>query len=495
MMTFALAPSPKWYFLDAQGAPAAGGKINTFSSGDQTTPKFVFSDPSGMFPYLDPIILDATGGSPVPMYWETTTAGLYYIVVTDANDNIIFDLNNFPIAGGGGVTPITSSIDLGNHVINGAFLFIDAPTTADSLISPIPADSITRIAPASGFFNNGSGEYVPDLLNNLSGWIFAQKGGAGETSSIQFVDVAVLGQPFPINPSANATRYFSYSLQIAGSPQTAAFLYQTVPGVETFQNELLTVSFDIQSTANGVGSFEILQFYGIGGSASTSVSQNFNFVAGIGQWSRPMFQISVPNIIGKTKGINGDDSIQIIINFPINVIGTFNITNIQVQRGNFSAAPYIYQDYNQDQFKVLIDLMTFGNAIFPTGEVKWMSIAEGGTTPVPIPGWIFIESVLQTLGSLSSGASYAGIQFQNLYSQWWNSFPQSECIVSGGRGLTAAADFGANKQMTVPQHILGTSLVGAGVSLFANTPFATFTPNGFSGIGTGNFYLFLYVKI
>lgn len=474
--TFAIAPSPKWYFLDATGKPAAGGFLYTYDNLDQTTPRFVYSDPGGQFPYTDPIELDGTGGTPVPIYWDVTTQGLYYIVVTDAAGNIIFALNNFPIAGSGGVSPITTINDIQNHIINGQFIFIDANSSADSLINPITKDTFgTRIAPASGFFNNGVGGYVPVFDGISSGWIFSEQGGAGETSSIQFVDVTPIGMGNPSAPSANATRFFRYNLAVAGSPQTQVRLFQVTPNVETYSGETITVSFDCRGSTAAIGVFEILQSYGTGGtpSAPTNVTHNFNFISGA--WTRISFQINVPSVVGKTKGTNNDDNIQIIWNFPINVLGTFDLTNLQVQRGAFGTVPYIYQTYNQDQYKVLIDLITIGNLVFPTGELKWMSQALAGGNPIDIPGWIPLTDVnIPYIGSAASGATFAGIVYKNLYIAWWTSFSDADIVISGGRGVDALTDFNADKAMTMPRFILGTVLTGAGASLFINAPFGLF---------------------
>src|SRR5437762_4466613 len=308
--TYALAPSPKWYFLDAQGRPAAGGSLTTWLAADHSTPKFVFSDPSGLFPYIDPIILDATGGTPVPMYWDTTSPGLYYIVVKDAAGNLIFDLNNFPISGSGGVTPITTNIDIENHLINGQFLFIDAVNETDSAITPVPIGS-THIAPGSGFFKNSTGEYVSTTSSGvLSGWSFKKQGGTGVTDTIRFTAVTNIGTGFPLEPSANATRYFEYQLSAIGTAVTDAALENTIPNVELFSGELLTVSFESKSIIGATAAaFEIVQYFGTGGapSASVTTSQAFNFTNGV--WGpRQSFQITAPSVAGKNKGTNNDDA-------------------------------------------------------------------------------------------------------------------------------------------------------------------------------------------
>lgn len=467
--TFNLAPNPKWYFLNAFGVPAAGGSITTFSSLDHSTPKFVFSDPLGMFPYTDPIILDGTGGSPVPMFWENNGVDLYYVVVKDAAGNIIFTLDNFPTSSGG-ITPITSNVDIENHLINGQFLFIDAVNEADSLMSPAPIGQ-TRIAQGSGFYKDIDGNYTP-LAD--AGWIFQKVGGAGATDSIQFVPVLAIGAGFPNEPSANATRYFRYQFSNLGSPITDASLVNVIPNVERFSGETITISFDSRANVLAVqGVFIFGQFFGTGGgSAAVSTSQIFTFSNGA--FARQSFTFSVPSVIGKTKGTDLNDHIFLEWQFPLNTIGTFELANLQLQRGVFGVSPYIQQTYAQDQYKVLIDLIYNGNIIFRTGELKWMSNAPGGA-PIDIPGWIPITNVNSAfIGNTGSGAIHTGLSVKNLYIAWWDSFSVTELIVFGGRGVSAVADFNANKPMTCPRHILGTVLAAAGNSLFMNAPFAFF---------------------
>jgi len=466
--TFNLAPNPKWYFFDAFGRLAAGGSITTFSSIDHSTPKFVFSDALGMFPYIDPIILDATGGSPVPMYWENNGVDLYYVVVKDAAGNIIFTIDNFPISSGG-ITPITANVDIENHLVNGQFLFIDAVNEADSLISPAPIGQ-TRIAPGSGFYKDTSGNYTP-LAD--AGWIFQKQGGAGSTDSIQFVAVTAIGAGFPNEPSANATRYFRYQFSNIGTPVTDAGIINVIPNVERFSGETITVSFETRSNLVGAqGVFIFGQFFGNGGAPSPVVTTPQIFTFSNGAFARQSFTLNVPSVIGKNKGTDLDDHIFLEWQFPLNTIGTFELANFQVQRGVFGSTPYIQQTYAQDQYKVLIDLINNGNIFFRTGELKWMSNAPGGS-PINIPGWLpLIDVNVSFIGNTGSGAVHTGHVVKNLYIAWWESFAQTELIVFGGRGVSALADFNANKPMTIPRRILGYVLAGAGVNLSINAPFS-----------------------
>ncbi len=464
-LTFSLAPSAKWYFADAQGRPAAGGTMQTFLNSDRSTPKFIFQDPAGLNPYPNPMRLDASGGTEAPMYWDVTTPGLYYVVIKDSSGNIITVWPQFPIIGGGGVSPITSNTDLENHLINGQFLFIDAVNETDSIVNPIPQGE-SHLAPGSGFFKNTNGEYVSSITpGTSSGWSFFKAGGVGATDTVRFQPVSVLGAGPPLEPTANATRYFEFTLSGLGTAYTDASLRNVIPNVELFQNEILTISFDSYGTFGAAAAFKVEQFMGtgVGPAPQPPVSHAFNFSNSV--WARQFFTITVPSLVGGTKGALQDDCLIISWQMPLGVIGTFRLANLQIQRGSFALEQYIEQTYAQDQYKVLIDLLTVGNILYRTGDYMW---SDNGSLLFPgnRPGWLILLDITQTLGKTSASlASTFGLQYKNLYILWWTIYPQTECIVNGGRGATAIADFNADKRMTIPQHIIGAVFASAGVPL------------------------------
>lgn len=78
--------------------------------------------------------------------------------------------------------------------------------------------------------------------------------------------------------------------------------------------------------------------------------------------------------------------------------------------------------------------------IFATGMMTWRPL--GGV----LAGWVRANAL--TIGSATSGASErANNDCQNLFLFLWNSYPNSKCPVVGGRGVSAAADWAANKQL------------------------------------------------
>jgi microcystin-dependent protein len=88
----------------------------------------------------------------------------------------------------------------------------------------------------------------------------------------------------------------------------------------------------------------------------------------------------------------------------------------------------------------------------PTG-VVWNYF--GTTAPT---GWILLDG--RTIGNASSSAtSRANADTADLFALLWNSLANSEAAVSTGRGASAAADYAANKTITLPD-ARGRILVG-----------------------------------
>lgn len=81
--------------------------------------------------------------------------------------------------------------------------------------------------------------------------------------------------------------------------------------------------------------------------------------------------------------------------------------------------------------------------VFQTGDCLWLDIQ--GTRS----GWVRDNG--RTIGSASSGATErANADTSALFVYLWNNFSNTICPVSTGRGANAAADFAANKTITLP---------------------------------------------
>ena len=113
--------------------------------------------------------------------------------------------------------------------------------------------------------------------------------------------------------------------------------------------------------------------------------------------------------------------------------------------------------------------------VFNTGDPIWVPITGVRT------GWTRMNG--RTIGSATSGASErAATDCQALFLYLWNNFDDAVCPVPGGRGASAAADWAANKQITLldmkGRGAFGVSDMGAGDA--ASYTGCTFT----SGNGT-----------
>lgn len=81
--------------------------------------------------------------------------------------------------------------------------------------------------------------------------------------------------------------------------------------------------------------------------------------------------------------------------------------------------------------------------VFQTGDVMWLDVQ--GTRN----GWVRDNG--RTIGSAASGATErANADTSALFAYLWNNFSNTVCPVSTGRGANAAADFAANKTITLP---------------------------------------------
>lgn len=88
-----------------------------------------------------------------------------------------------------------------------------------------------------------------------------------------------------------------------------------------------------------------------------------------------------------------------------------------------------------------------------TGDIKF----NVGTA---ITGWVLSQG---TIGNAASGATRrADADTVNLFTLLWNSWADAQAPVSGGRGANAAADYAANKTITLPD-LRGRSLFGMDV--------------------------------
>lgn len=148
-----------------------------------------------------------------------------------------------------------------------------------------------------------------------------------------------------------------------------------------------------------------------------------------------------------------------------------------VTADGFGRFPAIYLDNSESQFYRTRGTDADGVAIFDLQTAVMIAVGEsggGGDPPDPIEAtavfqtgdmkirydtseitsWLICNG--KTFGSATSGASYANDASQALFEFLW---PDTDLVVVGGRGVSAAADWAANKRLTRPDY-RGYALVG-----------------------------------
>ena len=124
--------------------------------------------------------------------------------------------------------------------------------------------------------------------------------------------------------------------------------------------------------------------------------------------------------------------------------------------------------------------------ILSTGDIKFRATAE------TLTGWVRMNGL--TIGSGSSGATErANADTQSLFTYLWTNCAQpnanNHCPVVGGIGASAAADFGANKQITLFDcrgRICGVGLDTMGNTAAGRLLASQITSGGSDGVTTPN---------
>jgi hypothetical protein len=94
-----ISPVPFLQFIDANGAPLAGGKLYTYAAGT-TTPLATYTTYTGTVPNANPVILDSAGRASV---W--LGAGSYKFLLKDSTDVLVYTTDNIVSAGSGTMQP------------------------------------------------------------------------------------------------------------------------------------------------------------------------------------------------------------------------------------------------------------------------------------------------------------------------------------------------------------------------------------------------------
>lgn len=150
-----------------------------------------------------------------------------------------------------------------------------------------------------------------------------------------------------------------------------------------------------------------------------------------------------------------------------------NCTPFFITSAMNGGSPYSYSQNDRVLSSGVVYQSTADSNTQTPPDTKWKKVYQGGTfqtgmimhniSSTPFLGFLNING--DSIGSAGSGATHADDSLYNLYALWWNnvSFPSANIVapVTGGLGANAAADFAANKKLTMPDSA-NRAIIGVG---------------------------------
>lgn len=445
-ITYLLGPIPKWILINNEGTVAGGAKLYTYRSLNKIQQKIVYQDAGGTIPWTNPIIFDLNGVQG-PFYWAVNSADLsdtYYLEAYDAQDNLLWTLDNYFPPGSGGGGNVTTYIPLTNYIANNQFI-----DHIDDTANPVGVTDLV-IAPS-----NHKG-FTPALINPVVATPYGVVG-----PDIRFVknNTAATDQiTFPLFPLASApltgdvtpVDYVRY--QCTNSPVGEVYKYFQFPitqKIKNLSNQEMTFKIWARVTATPVTlTAYTFQYFGSGTAASAPVQNAIGTMLLTTTWTPYNLSLTVPDVAAKSIGTPGaqtdDDALYIQLAMPLGAPCDVLFTKPKLYLGTID--PDLEFD-NYDQINSI-------NSTPRTGDIKTSLLSSAPN------GWVAMND--GSIGNVGSGATNrANKDTFQLYKTIWDGVLNTWAPVSTGRGATAIADFIANKTLTLPRS-LGRALAGAG---------------------------------
>lgn len=192
---------------------------------------------------------------------------------------------------------------------------------------------------------------------------------------------------------------------VAGTGATGFSIFQNIEEATLYSAKTLRLSFLCRTDSSRSIGFYLTQSFGSGGSPSSNVSASAPSQVIGSSWEWFSQTITLPSVFGKTFGSNLDDIIQLVLQFPVNVIETIDIAAISLVPG----------EWNTD-IEWLPNHLEIERAYrrYQTRTVKWAGTVTTGHTiritdtfPVEMaftPSVAVLSSTLSGIGALSIAA-------------------------------------------------------------------------------------------
>lgn len=260
------------------------------------------------------------------------------------------------------------------------------------------------------------------------------------------------------------TPLWSWVVDSVSNPNILASRFDTYEDDQaTGINTCLTKDGQNAATANlpmggfthtGVGNATVRSQYAVVGQVQDGVYTTSTDTGSANAYAIIMSPAITTYAIGQTfwfKAINANSGASTL---NVNSTGVKTIKNggtTDLTSGQITANSVYGVYYDGTNFQLLNPTVT---VVVPseivTGDISWSWVTAK-------TGWILASG---SIGSAASSATNrANADTSDLYTLFWNNLTNTEAPVSGGRGANAAADFAANKTLTVPDG-RGRSLIG-----------------------------------
>jgi hypothetical protein len=469
--SYELGADPIWYIADNVGRPLGGGYMVPSSSLNPTLRKFVYKDAGGPLgagpwplvpiPNLDPSIrgiLFNENGQQGPFYFAFDTGNpddLYFLQVFDSSGNLVWTVDDYDASGGGGGSVITTVQNAQNLITNNVFWrhIPDVPAIGSAAFKVAPSvHSALAQTPA----NAG-----PD--------IYFIKTNTTATDSLTFPTFASL-YGYGVNELADDVQpvdFLKYTSTVAGNGELKKDLQIPISqNVLNLSGTVVTISFWVISLSGIASTINLYwrQFFGDGTNGPTS--DVVSLIASIPvttSWEKQTISVTVPSVATLVPpavvGSCHNDGLFLLFRYPLNDTCSIGLTKPSLYLNNI-LVKNDYQTY--DQIDAVINAPRTGHTVS----------SIDATVPL---GYLAMNDT--TIGSATSLAVTHDDYTFPLYNIIWNATntnatTQSWAPVTGGRGVSAIADFSANKPMQI-LYALGAVIGNVGL------PNATFYLNAY----------------
>ncbi|NMZ15904.1 hypothetical protein HBO08_02580 [Pseudomonas rhodesiae] len=150
-----------------------------------------------------------------------------------------------------------------------------------------------------------------------------------------FVPAGVTAQwdktPFTLGKGFNGAKWALSASFTAGS--AGSNIRQRIEGVETGAGQTLTASFYLNSTVEQTCTIILRQTFGTGGNVSPDVD-HFQDIEVTRDYKKHTVTFNVSSILGKTKGYNNNDYIELIIVSKVSAAHTIVLASAQLEVGS-----------------------------------------------------------------------------------------------------------------------------------------------------------------